>query len=460
MILPLFILAQATPMPLPASIPQEILQPQQIRPLPGQLDQIPVFNSNSPELVLQSGILLSTFPPTGKANPNAHLNFPLQGRFDLFAHHVAKAPTPQDLRSLYLGIILHNPTKKPVNIDIFQAASYLSQPDAPFIQLPSQVENPLGKVYAGPGSRVMDNILRGERQQIFPSQLLIPPRESRMLLNLPIPVRGLEPPLNGRSTYMRLYGNGVVYAASLAMFAPLDDTGKERKPTLAEWQQLLETGDLAKPRDRAPTPPGASGSIIYGRVAGVARGSQWKADLVDKSKHQLTIPAKGEAFSYAFSTLDGGRLGTNQIQSAPMLVRYPDTAYKAHGNYGVQYSLSLPLYNPTNETQTVTVSVQTPIKQDKIARGLSFFSPPAKQVFFRGTVQIRYRGDRDLPRTRYFHLVQRRGQQGEPLVTLKIPPQERRLVSVDFLYPPDSTPPQVLTITTVRTETEARIQSN
>jgi hypothetical protein len=46
-------------------------------------------------------------------------------------------------------------------------------------------------------------------------------------------------------------------------------------------------------------------------------------------------------------------------------------------------------------------------------------------------------------------LVQRRGQMSEPLVTLKMPPSNQRLVQVDFLYPPDSTPPQVLTIRTL-----------
>jgi hypothetical protein len=104
-ILPILPLAQATPIP-----PQEVLQPQEVRPLPGKLDTVPVFNSNSPELVQTEGILLSTFPSEGKRVPTAHLNFPLQGRFDLFAHHVAKAPSLLNLRSLYLGVILHNPT--------------------------------------------------------------------------------------------------------------------------------------------------------------------------------------------------------------------------------------------------------------------------------------------------------------------------------------------------------------
>jgi len=448
--LPIFPLAQTPPMPAPTP-PLEIVQPQEVRALPGGLDHVPVFNSNSPELVLTEGILLSTFPPNGKSTPNAHLDFPFRGRFDIFAHHIAKAPTPEDLRTLYLGIILYNPGTMPVTVDILQAASYLSQPDAPFIELPSQLDNASGTVYAGPGSRVMNDILRGLRQGNFPPQLVIPPKQSQMLLNLPIPVRTLQPPLNGRSTLIRLRSDGTVYAASLARYAPVDDQGQERPPTLEEWQQLLDQGGLAGPRDRTPTPPeSATTKIIYGRVAGVAQGSQWQAQLVDSpTAESLSIPLPGQAFSYGLSTLQGGTMGTNQIQSGRMLVRYPDTAYFAHGNYGVQYSLTLPLVNPSSNTQTVTLALQTALKEDQTQRGLRFLEPKALQVFFRGTVQIRYKDDQGLPRTRYWHLVQRRGQQGEPLVSLKMPPQDARLVQIDFLYPPDATPPQVLTVRTL-----------
>jgi hypothetical protein len=440
---PIFQLAQTTPPP------QEIVQPQIVRPLAGSLDAVPVFNSNSPEKVQAEGILLSTFPPEGKKSKSAHLNFPFRGRFDLFAHHVFQPTSPDDLTTLYLGVILHNPGKQPVRVDILQAASYLSQPDAPFAELPPVVDNILGTVFAGPGDRVTNEILRGQRQTSFPPQLVIPPGQSQMLLNLPIPVQGLEPPINGRSTLMRLRSSGTVYAASLAMYAPTDASGQERSPTLEEWQQMLDSGSLAGPRDKIPTPPEqTSGKVIYGRVAGVAQGSQWRSQLVDNADTSyLSIPPSGEAFSYGLSMLNQGTMGTEQIQSAPMLVRYPDTAYRAHGNYGIEYSLALPLYNNSDRPQTVTVSLQTPLKEDKLSQGgLRFLNPPAKQVFFRGTVRLRYNDDRNLPRTSYVHLVQTRGQQGEPLVTLKMKPGDRRLVQLDFLYPPDATPPQVLTI--------------
>jgi hypothetical protein len=444
-------IAQSTP---PTPPPEEVVQPQVVRPLPGKLDTVPVFNSNSPELVLKEGILLSSFPADGKKVPTAHLNFRFRGRFDVFAHHVARAEPSENLRSLYLGIMLHNPGSEAVTVNVLQAASYLSQPDAPFVQLPSFSQNILGTVFAGPGDRAANDVLRGRRQEIFPAQIVIPPGQSQMLLNQPIPVKGLTPPLNGRSTLMRLRSNGTVYAASLAMFAKTNADGNERAPTVEEWQNLLNNSDVSGPRDKTPTPPEETGKPrIYGRVAGIASGSQWRAFLVDGPKAKyLTIPQPGQAFSYALSTLHGGTLGTSQIQSAPMLVRYPDTAYRAHGNYGIQYSLKLPLYNNTQSPQNVSVSIQTPLKEDELVKpGLRFFSTPARQVFFRGTVRVRYSDDKGKPQTQFVHLVQKRGQSGEPLTLLNMPAGDRRLVEVDFIYPPDATPPQVLTVTTQAT---------
>lgn len=430
----------------PASTPaQVILKPQSVRSLTGSLDSIVTFNSNSPEVVQTEGILLSTFPGQGMAVPSAHLNFPLQGRFDLFAHHIAKAATPTDLRTLYLGIILHNPGKTPVTVNILQAASYLSQPDAPFIALPVLQENSGGTVFAGPGDRVANDVLRGNRQLGWPAQITIPAGESRMLMNLPIPVQSLTPPLNGRSALIRVRTNGPVYAASLGMFAPSTAEGSERPPTLQEWQNLLRTAGLAGPRDKTPTPPATPGKLVYGRVAGVAKGSRW----ISQNGLKLPIPSPGEAFSYVLSSVDRGTLGTGQVQSAPMLVRYPDTAYQAHGNYGIEYDLNLPLYNSSAQVQQVNLAIQTPIKTEQTQDGLRFNSPPPNRVFFRGTVRLRYRDDQGNPQTRYLHLVQKQGEQGSPLVTLTLNPQETRLVEVNLIYPPDATPPQVLTVETL-----------
>ncbi|MGB3294544.1 MAG: DUF3370 domain-containing protein [Phormidesmis sp.] len=443
--------AQASP-----ETPVERVSPQSVRPLPGQLDGTPVFNSNSPELVGEPGILLSTFPPEGMAVPAAHLSFPFQGRFDVFAHHVYKVVEPEPLDSLYLGVLMYNPSDSPVTVRVLTGASYLSQPDAPFVPLPSFISfSPLDPVFAGPGSRAMGDILQERRQDIFPPVIEILPGESQLLMNQPIPVRELDPPINGRSTLVQLESDGPVYVASLAQRVGLDEAGNEVPPSLESWQQLLQESGLAGPRDRIPTPlpPAAEAQLIYGRVAGVSSGSQWQATLTDPvggiAAPQLTIPAAGAAFSYGLSLLVGGTMGTDQVQTAPMLVRYPDTAYQAHGNYGVRYRLDLPLFNPTDSPQTVTVSLQTPIKEDSLSEGgLRFLEPPAPQTFFRGPVQVRYQSDRGFPIIRNIHLVQRRGQPGEALATVTLAPQSERTISVDLLYPPDSTPPQVLTVET------------
>lgn len=438
-------IAQSSPKPTY----QEIVQAGEVRALPGKLDTIPVFNSNSPEWIKTEGILLSTFPSNGKKVPAAHLNFPFKGRFDLFAHHYTH--TPKDLQTLYLGVIVYNPGKKPVTVDVLQAASYLMQ-DAPFVTLPPYIENNDGKAYSGPGARAVADVLRGVRQADFPAQLVIPPGQSRMLLNHPIPVRNLEKPVNGRSSFMRLRSSDSVYAASLAMFAKKNSDGSERAPTLKEWQALLDTGNFAGPRDKKPTPPDAtSGALIYGRVAGVSQGSQWQAKLLDNPQAtNLTIPQRGKAISYPIVTLRGGRLGTEQIQTAKMLVRYPDTAYEAHGNYAVEYKLTLPLSNNTAQNQTIAVTLETPLKEDKLSQGgLRFRKPSLDFPFFRGTVRVRYFDDQGQQKIRYVHLWHRTGQVLEPLVQLTLPPSTKRIVNVDVIYPPDSTPPHVLSVRTL-----------
>ena len=427
-----------------------ILDRQEMRPLMGNLDDVPMFNSNSPEIVQTEGILLSAFPPEGMAHPQAHLNFPFQGRFELFTHHISKAPPPVDLRTLYIGAIAYNPTDQPVTIDILQGASYLSQPDAPFYDAPNYSLNNDGAMYRGPGDRAMLDILRGRRQAIFPAQIVIPPKQSKMLMNIPIPVKELDPPLNGRSGLSRLRSDGKVYIATLSLYARLNPDGTERAPNLEEWENILKKGELAKPRDVVPTPPDLTeGAFEYSRVAGIQIGSQWFGRLTDSNKSEdLSIPKRGESYSYGLSLLQYGTMGTGQVQTAPIKVRYPDTAYSAHGNYGVQYNLTLPLQNPTSETQTVILSFQNPIKYDKPVGGLQFFEPLPDDVFFRGSVRTRFRDDKGLAQTRYVHLVMRRGERGKSLVTLTMPPGDRRVVQFDFLYPADATPPQVLTVTT------------
>jgi hypothetical protein len=436
------LLAQASPI----AATSEVVIPQEVRALPGKLDPFPVFNSNSPEVVKSEGILLSTFPGTGKEHPQAHLNYALSGRFDVFSHHVTRVDSKDGKRPLYLGILLHNPTREPVKVLVLQANSYLSQSQAPFVDLPAQKADPGGRVYSGPGSRTAGEVLRRERQTGWATHMIIPPGESKMLVNLPLP------PSNSRTTWLRLWTNGKLYAASMTRYARNPAKWKFQAPLLEDWKQTLAKGNLVNPRDQPPTPPGSKvEKFFYGRVAGISQGSEWKATLANKpGAASLDIPKPGEAFSYVINSIDRGTLGTGQIQSAPMLVRYDDTAYKSHGNYGLRYNLTLPLKNPTQQPQKVTLSLQTPIKEDELTdKGLRFLKSPSGPAFFRGTLKLGYTDETGKVQKRYFHLVQRRGQRGKPLLTLPLAPQQQTLVKVEFLYPPDSTPPQVLTIGTI-----------
>jgi hypothetical protein len=471
--------AVAPPQSLPATL-RELVYPQEVRPLPGTLDAVPVFNSNSPEIIRKSGILLSTFPSAGKRYPRAHLNFPFQGRFDIFSHHTAKTDRPQETPTFYQGILIYNPSQqKTITVNVLQAASYLGTPDAPFVQLPPIVSNDVGRVFSGPGSRTADQVLRGQRQTHWPSRLELKPKQSAMLMNLPIPVPvrtknnnpiwalprrppelGVGAPLqpevmpphtpssNTRTTLAHLYASGPVYVASMAMKAPTGLNGSEGIPSEKDWETLLLTGELLEPRDIQPSPLSSTATrFFYGRVAGVSRGSQWRTQLTDTPESkQLTVPEAGTAFSYGLSLLNRGTFGTAQIQSAPMLARYPDTAYLAHGNYGVHYDLALPLYNPSSEPRTVTIMLQTPIKDNQAEAGLRFWRSPSPSIFFRGTVRVSYTDDDNTLQRQYFHVVQTAGNLGDALVTLTLQPKEQRLVNVDFVYPPDATPPQVLTV--------------
>jgi hypothetical protein len=459
------LIAQVTYAPV---LPEQgyIVEKQDIRGLPGALNNVLVFNSNSPEIIKTEGILLSTFPNKNKDFPSAHLNQALSGRFDLFSHHISRPVG--GARTLYQGVLIYNPTNRPVRVRVLQAGSYLTSPDAPFIDLPSKIEDPNGKIFSGPGSRLTGAILRGETQPIFRSQIVLLPQQSQMLFSLPIT------PSNGRSTFMRLETDGKVYLANLAKYAiaeyPTMIANQQRQqlllqnektlalpqpvyrePVLREWISLLVRGQLVRPRDLPPTPVASStrDTIIYGRVAGVSVGSEWIGRVTDKpGSALLTIPEEGQAFSYPLSTVDIGTHGTRQVQSAPMLVRYPDTAFRAHGNYGVHYNFTLPLHNNETKNQVVTVRLQTPVKQDQYTDRLFFFSRPQGQIFFRGVVRATYRDDWGQEKVHYYHLVQHQGQQGEPLIKINLRPGETREVNLDFLYPPDATPPQVLTVKT------------
>ena len=64
-------------------------------------------------------------------------------------------------------------------------------------------------------------------------------------------------------------------------------------------------------------------------------------------------------------------------------------------------------------------------------------------------MRLRYQNDIGADVTGYVHLWHRVGQVVEQIVKLRLAVAETRSVKVDFIYPLDSTPPQVLTVRTL-----------
>ena len=425
------------------------LRPQRVAPLPGGLDGVPLVNDNNPELITAAGILISTFAGKGRGVSEAHLDAPLDGRFDLFSHHVYAGKADSLDSTLWLAVVAQPRGAAPVTLRVLAGSTALSQsldpsqPGAPFLPLPQLMPQGLEPVYAGPGSRVATELLGRQRSALLPAQWTLPPGQLSTLLLVPLPVRGLDPLLNGRNLQLRLQSSGPVDVATLAAFG-----ANGQPPPPQTWAALLD-GPLS-PKEHRASPKGAPGPMIYSRVSGVQLGSTWTARITDPGKPYLALPST--PVSWPIAALERGTLGTGQIQTAALRTFYPGTAWAAHGNYGVEYDLTLPLRNTGTASAAVQLAVESPLKSDPAQGGLRFNTSPAKAVMFRGTVEVSgLDGAGPRPSGRQgFHLVLRNGQQGPALGTITLAPGAERSVRVRLIYPADATPPQVLSLLPVK----------
>ncbi|MAR52603.1 MAG: hypothetical protein CMK50_05545 [Propionibacteriaceae bacterium] len=424
--------------------PSPVVRQQQLRPLPGQLDELLMVNDNNPELITGEGVLLSTFPI------NKGLDVALDGRFDLFSHHVF-AGKPDELTStLWLAVLVQPRGDKPVTLTVTGGSTSLSQgtkpgqTSAPFLPLPSLMAETTTPIASGPGSRVAGDLLRGTRAPELPSQIKIVPGKASPLLVLPIPVAGLDPLLNGRNLQLRLQSSAPVYLATVAAYGKNDT-----QPSDQRLRTLLISGKRS-PKEHQPSARGSKGKIIYSRVSGVQIGSTWTGTLSDPNSTTLNV---GNApISWPISSLERGDLGTGQVETAELKSFDIGTAWAAHGNYGVEYDLTLPLHNPDRKTRSVAIALESPDKQGSGNGKLLFQSGESGPVMFRGPIEVTGldgANGRAMGR-RLFHLVLRRGQEGPILGHVSLGPGQSRRVRVRLVYPADATPPQVLTLLPVK----------
>jgi hypothetical protein len=406
-----------------------------VLPLPGRLGQTLVFNSNSPEEVLNPGILLSTLPGGGHG-----LGVAFNGRFSVFSHHIAKDNAPGQ-RLLYLGLLAHNPSGTDLRLKRLSGASYLSQPDALFRSLPAVMPDADGMIFAGPGDRTTTELLHG-RSPLAPTTWHLPAKRTTLLDAFPIPTSvAILPPINGRSTLMHMHTNGPIYLSEVACFTQKDPQGGWQTPTQADFERVLASRTLVFPRDVAGSVVRAEGPQLpnfrYGRVAGVSVG--------DRLSAQLPLPKPNETLAFPIASVALNRWGTEAIQSAALKARYPDTAHQAHGNYAVLYDLTLPLANPSQRTNDIVFSLTHPLRTEA-SRRVVFQSPPARATTFRGTLKLAWALTGDRTHQTFTHIVLRQGENPGPFATLTLPAGARGTARLSLIYPADATPPQLLLI--------------
>lgn len=440
--------APGMPQPTPSPVPQVPVEvPVRILPLPGSLDDTLVFNSNNPEIVQEPGILLSTVAPTNTVDAAVFLDQTFEGSFSVFSHHIAKDLVPGE-KLLYLGFLATNRADRPVSVDLLAGASYLSQPDAPFVPLEPNVPDPEGKVYAGPGDRIATELLHG-RSPITPTRFTLGPRQTLLLYQWSVPTTvRIGPPVNGRTTLLRMKSDGPVSLSEVAYFAPKAPGGGFMEPVPGDFLAVLLAARRAGPPEPPATPhvpgePPPKGPFRYGRVAGVSKGDRWTG-LLDST----AVPNPGERAGYPIATALLNTLGTGQVQSAPMVKRYEGTAYQAHGNYGVTYDLKIPLDNTGDLPRSFSLALSHPARVvgERPATGAIYVEPPNRPVMFRGPVRVEWFDDQGRQQVRYVHLVIQHGQAMQPFATIEVPARNRYDVTVTLLFPADATPPQLLTI--------------
>ena len=215
-----------------------------------------MVNDNNPELIKEDGILLSTFANAGDASISVDLN----GRFDLFSHHVY-AGTDDTLDStLWLALLMAPIGDEDVTLTLIEGSTSLSQATqpgqtaAPFLPLPPLMRETSDVLAAGPGSRVARDLLKGRQApELSQRRWTLKPGTPTVVLKLPIPVQGLDPLLNGRTLQLRLHSSSPVALATLAAHGD-----GHQSPDDQDWIDLLcSTAVNSAARNTAPPPVAA-----------------------------------------------------------------------------------------------------------------------------------------------------------------------------------------------------------
>jgi len=221
--------------------------------------------------------------------------------------------------------------------------------------------------------------------------------------------------------------------------AELYSRGKATLPQLKRGLQASALVPRDAHHDRIPSAPGAGGSFIYRRVAGVVPASTFAARMTnDTVRRDFLLEGPGTR-RFALNTNATQRLGTGLDGAAPVATRYPDSAYASHGNYGGEFQLGGTFRNTTSAPLRVSVYLDTP--------------PEAKAGVSRSVrnaveATVREAPDSDGTRT-YLYANQTEGTvSSRPLATVVVPPGASRQVDLRMFYAANNTSPHVLRVVT------------
>jgi hypothetical protein len=433
--------------PSPPDAIEKISHALRVYPLPGGLNQTWVLHSNSPERVEQSGILVSSLPPQ-KLEDKRKLGVPLQGDFEVFLHHVARTQ-PLSSDRLYLAIIASNPSDEPATIKLKQSAFFRTWPEAPFIPAAGIQNNENGQIFSGPGDRLALAWLRGE-SSLAAREIKLPAHTQEVVFLEAVPTNPLWvlQQDNALSGLFRFASESPVHLSTLAWVS-----ASGQPPRSQDLLNLLDSGLAAGPEEPPATqyseeqkPP--SGIFRYGRVAGIGKGTQWQGRL-----NPLPVEI-GERIGFPISSVYLKRLGTMQNQSAPLHKRVSDTAIESHGNYGVTYTLQAHLINPDPVPRRYAVYLHNPleVRSDPEIFGAAeaiFQISRSAAVRFRGSLHLNWQLHSDSEQSQedfWLHQVLHEGEEAAALKILELPAFSNGQLQLELVYPPDSTPPQLLEI--------------
>ena len=388
------------------------------------------LNNNHPEIItsLKDGnIAISTLSgtPTG-------LNHSFNGDFRLFSSNQNRTGD-----TLQQTVALHNPSNKPVTVTV-KAWATTTTAEAPY-QDPSKkadgtaFENletlQRGITVNGPGQYSAARILRGDNE--LPQQsrtVTIPPGGTVTLPSTSLP-NGNELITQGNLHSTGPVQVGIVYNTST--------------PTTAQVQKQLQTGSRlgTSHHDKVPTPLGAPGAIIFGRVAGVTETSTYRGVMSNSQDHSRYLVTGAGEQSFAFNTKRGVDLGTGRNEAARMVARNDNAAYESPLNYGAEFNIGGVFHNATSQPQRVQIFLDSPVDSND-------------SRVMRGTFEVKLRtSERASPQTQYVTVSQAQQTRGKtPMLEFTLQPGASAQADLRTIYGANNTGPQVIRVVTSKAQ--------